>query len=1198
MKLYKSCVYLIAASLSHYGFASDYQNYRLGQYDEAFNLLNNKAAQDPVADYYLGRIYLYGYGQLKNKKLALRYFQQSAEKGYVPAQLLLGRYYFAVKKDPELAYKWFKRAADRDDLSAKMYVAAAYLYGYGVGKNADRARIYYIDAAKAGNSIAQYQLGDYFFSSRSSSNKRLGIIWLNKAATEGNNPRAQTLLAEIYAEGKYTRPDLFTAQELLDKAVAQHYQPAMIVFGDLALKKDEVETAKRWYEKAAKLNNPQAQFKLANLYLNEKISFHDFKQGFEWMLKAAQGNDVQAQKQLAALYEKGIGTEANPKESEQWLKKAEQTAKAESSSRAMLERWLTDGGVAPKGLAQYQSGGIFNAWTNKSALRDTLYNQSPRLQTIPKSVLFKPDFALAQPNEVPLNEYYDAFVTVNQGMEDNQFTYPLYPLSQHLQAQVQANSYVRRLHEDSLPYSDVYSLPSSPDEQEEIEYGSWNEGMKDEMNYIAIFNDLYSRAILGDSKAQFHVGQMFEYGLGVMKNEQMAITFYGKAADQQNIPAQYSMAVLYLKRTDDPESYSKGADWLRDAAFKGNAYAQYVMAHLLRDKKGGQQLVTPDREQALSMLYLSAGSGFGPAEYELAELLTHDKDADLNVVMRNKRRHLVRSLYEGAAAQGVTQALVPFAFFNAMDSHPKAQKEAFEIAKVQADADKPGAALLLGLLYDRGIGVKADLDEAVKWYKKAANNRVSQFIIGTYTYQGKGFYEDEDEGIELLKQSAEGGFSYADLNLAVVAHKDKKDFLPLLNKAYRAGNSRAGILLADYTLAQDNSVENLQQAKMIFQNLAEKGDQYAQLKLAYMFDKGFGSERNESEAYRWYMASAQQGNPIAQYQLGQMYQLGYAGQPDVQQAIDWYQKAAAVLPQANVAIGFLEETVADNYKLALQAYQKAAEQGDLFGQYNLALMYEYGKGTEVNYEKARHYYNEAIKQGLPQAMAQLAGLDFYGLGAERDTDKAIELYTKAAEKGNDAALYQLGLLSETGVGLDLDYEQAHKYYKGAADKGNEKAMIALARMYQYGLGIDKNNQKAMEIYQALAKRNNAYAQYQLGTFYLEGLVGERMPDKGKQWLESASRNGSEQAKKALESMAARAQERVSYIEPVMLKKFPAIVEQSADLIYLSALNEWNSGEEIVSRMMFHHLLNKYPDYQPAKRAYEQIKRSLNSSFYG
>ncbi len=142
------------------------------------------------------------------------------------------------------------------------------------------------------------------------------------------------------------------------------------------------------------------------------------------------------------------------------------------------------------------------------------------------------------------------------------------------------------------------------------------------------------------------------------------------------------------------------------------------------------------------------------------------------------------------------------------------------------------------------------------------------------------------------------------------------------------------------------------------------------------------------------------------------------GEPDYQLAKVWYQKAADKLPKAAVALGFLYETVDNNYQTALAAYNKAAQLGDAFGQYNVALIYEYGKGYPVDYHTAQNLLNAAADKGLDAAMYQVASLYFYGLGQPRNEELALSWYKKAASLGNSNSLYALGLLSETGWRLN------------------------------------------------------------------------------------------------------------------------------------------------------------------------------------
>ena len=1207
MKSLVPWICFFVASASQQAFAEDdFNAYRLGNYNKAAEPLMSKTGKDAVADYYLGRLYLYGYGQLKNNDLAMRYFVKSAENGYLPAVQLMAKYSLIQNKNPEEAIRWFKQAASAGDVNAQMFMAAAYLYGVGVKKNEDTARRFYIDAAKNGNAIAQYALAESFIDSRHSGNNKLGLIWLSKSANSGN-PRALTKLGSLYIEGKLVTKDADKGLELLKKAAAQNYSPAMVALGDIALTMNEQNQAIEWYNKAANQKDATAYLHLAHAYLQEKSPIYDVNAGFLWTLKAAQDGLPAAKTDLANLYQKGIGVAADATLAKEWSDQAAQDIKnkPQASSLAQAALWLSNNSTDKLEETNYQMNGIFSAWKNLSVLRNNTYNQAPQLQVISRQELFKPQFELTQPNEIPINSYYDALISKTADFQANQWTYPSYRLNPQIEALERATSMVVARVNLPAPYIDA-NYYDNDDSSNVTLMDMWTPGWEQQVNYMSVFNQMYFKAILGDSQSQFEIGQMFQYGLGVAQNDASAIIFYQNAAEQQHLAAEYNLGLLYLLHAKDANDYQTALNWLTDGAFKGNKKSQYVLARILNQGKegaDGTEFIKPNQEQALSMLYLSAANNYGPAEYELAEHLAREFNNGLSVAVKQHKLNLIRQLYQGAATNGVAQALLPLAFYNAMDNDKEKQANAFSVAEAQAEAGDEQAALLLGMLYDRGIGVSADSSKAIYWYQHAGQNPVSQFILGTYTTLGQGIVKDKEKGADLLQQSADAKFSYADFNLAVIKQQAEQDFLPELKISYSLGNSHAGIVLADYYLSEKNDLaqsdtEKMSEAKQIYTGLAEKGDQYAQLKLAYMLDKGLGENPDPAAAQRWYTAAAEQNNPVAQYLLGQFYQLGTIGEPNYALAKEWYQKAANQLSKASVALGFIYETVDDNYPEALKAYEQAAARGDLYGDYNLALMYEYGKGVPVDYQKAKSLFTVAADKGIDEAMNQLGGMYFYGLGQERNEQQALSWYKKAAALGNSNALYALGLFSETGVATKLDFADAIKYYQEASDQGNEKAMLALARMYHYGLGVDKDQKMSANIYQKLADRQNAYAQYQLGTYYLEGTSGERLPEKGRMLIKQASENGNPEARKIMQRLEAETQGKVSFIEPVTMNRALASAGESPDLMYFDALNEWNRGDEVLSRMILQRLVTQYPNFVPAKKVYERLNQAKRNSIYG
>ncbi len=1023
--------------------------YREGHYFQASSALVRETSRDGAADYYLARMFLYGYGELKNDAVALRYLNQSAEHGYLPAINMAARVALVKENDPVRALYWFKKAAEANDLSAQLYCAAAYHVGLGTPVNEDQSRRYLILAARLGNARAQYALAEHFLAARDKASQSLAVVWLNKALEKQYVPAA-VKLSELYSSGRGVSPDAEKAKNLLD-----------------------------WV--AARKANEQP-------------------------------------KRVAEM----IPSEVTPHEA--------------------AARWLSDNRATTLTACGYDVHGILRDWQNPQALLQNNYNQAPQMARFSRDALFNPHFEMMDPNHVSLIDYYRAFLQSSAQGPEKTVNFPSYPVT---------------------------------------------------LNTVNL--QVIQKAVLGDSTVQFQLGQAYQQGVGVTKNMQQAISYYKKAAAQLELRAEYNLGLIYLQGLAGKPDYPAALGWLTHAAFKGNAYAQYALGQIWENgypipSIPGEPSIEPDHEQALSMYYLAASNHEPGAQYRLANLLVREPDSSLTVAVKQKRDALIRSLYEGAAANGQAEAQLPLAFFKAMDANASEQNAAFELANSQASTDNPAAALLLGLLYDRGIGVATSHPKAMIWYQKAGSNPSVDFILGTYLAQGNGVAKDSARAHTLLAQATQAGFYYAPLNLAVLEQQQQQPFLDNLLKAHQAGNNKASLLLADYYLTYNNHVSQLQQARAIYQELAQKGNAEGQVKFAYLLEHGLGGAQNSAQAAAWYEQAANQGQSIAQYRLARLQQLGLVnGKPDYLQAKKWYMAARAHFAPAAIALGFIDETVDDNYHQAWQNYTLAAERNDPVGQFNLALMLEQGKGMPVDARRAEGLYLAAANQGHTQAMVQLAGLYLTGQLGARDESNALFWLKKAAGQNDRGALYQLGLLSETGIAMPLDYSEALRFYQAAANRGNDNASLALARFYQYGFGVSKDTMKAAELYKALAALGNATAAYQLALLTYEGALGEPNQQDTRRWLTLASNNGNQQAVRRLQWLNAQTDSNVSFIEPLEWTGRQTAANESAHWIYLNVVREWNQGNERNSRLLLSQLLQEYPNYDPAKQAYTHLQ---------
>ena len=73
---------------------------------------------------------------------------------------------------------------------------------------------------------------------------------------------------------------------------------------------------------------------------------------------------------------------------------------------------------------------------------------------------------------------------------------------------------------------------------------------------------------------------------------------------------------------------------------------------------------------------------------------------------------------------------------------------------------------------------------------------------------------------------------------------------------------------------------------------ALEGDAKAQTGLGFMYVKGRGVDKSDSEALKWYRLAAQQQNAFAQLEIGIMYKEGRAVEQSDEEAVKWFRLSA------------------------------------------------------------------------------------------------------------------------------------------------------------------------------------------------------------------------------------------------------------------------------------------------------------------
>ncbi len=142
------------------------------------------------------------------------------------------------------------------------------------------------------------------------------------------------------------------------------------------------------------------------------------------------------------------------------------------------------------------------------------------------------------------------------------------------------------------------------------------------------------------------------------------------------------------------------------------------------------------------------------------------------------------------------------------------------------------AAYEVGVRFAEGKGIAANLDEAAKWYDRAAQAGVvpAIFRLGTFYEKGMSVKKDVEIARRYYLQAAERGNAKAMHNLAVL-------------------DADGGGKGANY-----------KSASQWFRKAADRGVADSQYNLGILYARGIGVEQNLAESFKWFSLAAAQGD--------------------------------------------------------------------------------------------------------------------------------------------------------------------------------------------------------------------------------------------------------------------------------------------------------------------------------------------------
>jgi TPR repeat protein len=97
------------------------------------------------------------------------------------------------------------------------------------------------------------------------------------------------------------------------------------------------------------------------------------------------------------------------------------------------------------------------------------------------------------------------------------------------------------------------------------------------LDYAAAKAEWEALADAGDAKAAYGMGLLYGNGFGVDMNDELALKYYGIAAEQGHGDAAFNLAVMYQNGWGVPADDAVANAWYQKAADKGNKEAQMAL---------------------------------------------------------------------------------------------------------------------------------------------------------------------------------------------------------------------------------------------------------------------------------------------------------------------------------------------------------------------------------------------------------------------------------------------------------------------------------------------------------------------------------------------------------------------------------------------------------------------------------------------
>lgn len=496
---------------------------------------------------------------------------------------------------------------------------------------------------------------------------KLSTDELKKLSATKDDTESQYLLGYRYEIGRSVKRNHKIAIDWYIKAAKKKHKDAQYRLGKLYYQQKKYEKARYWLGKRAKDGHAHAQYYFANTFRYALGTREQTSRARKWYQKAAKQGHAKAQYELGLQYKRGIGARTSNTLANKWLKKA--AKQGHSKAKSLLAKNKSN----QKSVSNFEKANLRLARKGDAEAQFKLgkaYKYGKKLKRNHKKSFYWLSKAAKQNHK---DAQYELALTYFKGNKTTK--------KDLTKAKKWFAKAANQKHKNASRELDKLA------------------NLAKKNRHSKQFNDMIDAALLDDSDQQYELGMRYLMGFKTAIDEQQAIYWLTKAADQNHPLAQYKLANQFINGKFVNQDIARGVHYFVAASKQNVLPANLALKHFAEN--GYKETILAEQ-------------GDKNAQYKLAKSLLKLND-------RTQKQKGVAWL-KAAAEQSHDRALSNLGdLYQKGDLIEQNYEKAFSAYTKAAELNDADAQFQLSLMYRKGLGTKKDPVLASRWLSRAAS---------------------------------------------------------------------------------------------------------------------------------------------------------------------------------------------------------------------------------------------------------------------------------------------------------------------------------------------------------------------------------------------------------------------------------------------------------------------------------------------